>query len=556
MNDAAESSVNFIHEKIDADLSAGRYASVRTRFPPEPNGYLHIGHAKSICLNFGTAQKYGGSCSLRFDDTNPLKEDQEYVDSIVRDVRWLGFDWEGEAKFASDYFEQMVDFALELIGKGLAYVCSLSPEDFKEYRGVPTRPGKESPHRNQSVEENLDLFQRMRKGEFAEGAYVLRGKIDMASPNLHMRDPVLYRIRHAKHHRTGDQWCIYPSYDFAHCLEDAIEGVTHSLCTLEFEVHRPLYEWILKEVSVPEPRPEQTEFARLSLTYTVMSKRKLLSLVEEKRVEGWDDPRMPTLSGMRRRGIPPSAIRSFCEKVGVTKFDSLTDMALLEFSIREELNKTAQRRMAVLNPLKVVIKNYPEDEEEYFEAQNNPEDDTAGTRQVPFCREIYIDRDDFMEDAPKKFFRLSEGREVRLRAACYITCTEVIKDGAGEVVELRCTWDPESRGGGSPDGRKVKGTLHWVSARHALPAEVRLYDRLFTVPEPDGDEEVPFTEFLNPESLQTVQAMLEPSLADFSPEDPVQFERIGYFTPDADSTPEKLLYNRTVGLRDSWSKRK
>nr|MDA3874232.1 glutamine--tRNA ligase/YqeY domain fusion protein [Kiritimatiellia bacterium] len=480
----------------------------------------------------------------------------EYVDSIQRDVRWLGFDWEGDPKFASDYFEQMYAFAEELIGKGLAYVCTLSPEDFKDYRGVPTRPGKDSPHRNQSVEENLDLFRRMRKGEFAEGTYVLRGKIDMASPNLHMRDPVLYRIRHAHHHRTGTQWCMYPSYDFAHCLEDAIEGITHSLCTLEFEVHRPLYDWILQNVSVPDLRPEQTEFARLSLTYTVMSKRKLLSLVEEGRVTGWDDPRMPTLSGMRRRGYPPSAIRSFCEKVGVTKYDSLTDMALLEFCLREELNKSAQRRMAVLNPLKVVIENYPEGGEEMFDAVNNPENEAAGTRKVPFCREVYIDREDFMEDAPRKFFRLSEGREVRLRAACYITCTEVIKDDAGDITELRCTWDPESRGGGTPDGRKVKGTLHWVSARHALPAEVRLYDRLFTVPEPDGDAEKDFTDYLNPESLQTVQAMVEPSLVDFQPEEPIQFERVGYFTPDTDSRPDKLVFNRSVGLRDSWSKKK
>ena len=554
MNTTPETSLNFIHEKIDTDLANGVYGEVLTRFPPEPNGYLHIGHAKSICLNFGTARKYGGKCNLRFDDTNPVKEDQEYVDAIEADVRWLGFDWEGEPRFASDYFDQMYGFAEELIGKGLAYVCTLSPEEFKEYRGVPTRPGKEPPNRSLSIEENLDIFRRMRAGEFDEGSYVLRGKIDMASPNLHMRDPVFYRIRKASHHRTGDTWCIYPSYDFAHCLEDAIEGISHSLCTLEFEVHRPLYDWILKNVSLPEPLPQQTEFARLNLTYTVMSKRKLLTLVEEKRVNGWDDPRMPTLSGMRRRGYPAEGIRAFCEKVGVTKFNSLSDFALLEFSLREVLNKTAERRMAVLNPLKVVIENYPEGEEENFEAVNNPEDESAGTRLVPFSREIWIDQDDFMEDAPKKFYRLSPGREVRLRAACYITCTGVIKDEAGKVVELRCTWDPESRGGGTADGRKVRGTIHWVSAKHAVKAEVRLYDRLFTVPEPDADEEKDYRDLLNPDSLQVVEAMIEPSLAGCEAEAPLQFERVGYFTPDKDSTAEKPVFNRTVGLRDSWGK--
>ncbi len=554
MNTTPETSLNFIHEKIDTDLANGVYGEVLTRFPPEPNGYLHIGHAKSICLNFGTARKYGGKCNLRFDDTNPVKEDQEYVDAIEADVRWLGFDWEGEPRFASDYFDQMYGFAEELIGKGLAYVCTLSPEEFKEYRGVPTRPGKEPPNRSLSIEENLDIFRRMRAGEFDEGSYVLRGKIDMASPNLHMRDPVFYRIRKASHHRTGDTWCIYPSYDFAHCLEDAIEGISHSLCTLEFEVHRPLYDWILKNVSLPEPLPQQTEFARLNLTYTVMSKRKLLTLVEEKLVNGWDDPRMPTLSGMRRRGYPAEGIRAFCEKVGVTKFNSLSDFALLEFSLREVLNKTAERRMAVLNPLKVVIENYPEGEEENFEAVNNPEDESAGTRLVPFSREIWIDQDDFMEDAPKKFYRLSPGREVRLRAACYITCTGVIKDEAGKVVELRCTWDPESRGGGTPDGRKVRGTIHWVSAKHAVKAEVRLYDRLFTVPEPDADEEKDYRDLLNPDSLQVLEAMIEPSLAGCEAEAPLQFERVGYFTPDKDSTAEKPVFNRTVGLRDSWGK--
>lgn len=548
----SDSPKNFIHEKIDADLSAGRFPSVHTRFPPEPNGYLHIGHAKSICLNFGTAEAYNGKCNLRFDDTNPVKEDQEYVDSIEADVKWLGFDWDGEAKFASDYFDRMYECAEALIQKGLAYACTLTPEEFKEYRGVPTRPGKDSPHRDQSVEENLELFRKMKAGEVEEGSYVLRGKIDMASPNLHMRDPVFYRIRHADHHRTGDTWKIYPSYDFAHCLEDAFEGVTHSLCTLEFEVHRPLYEWILENLDLPKPLPEQTEFARLNLSYTVMSKRKLLELVEEGLVSGWDDPRLPTLSGLRRRGVPPEAIRAFCEKLGVTKYDGLTDMALFDFCLRDELNSIAERRMAVLDPLKVVIENYPEGEEETFEAVNNPEDESAGTRQVPFSREVYVERADYMEDAPKKFRRLTVGREVRLRAACYITCTEAIKDADGNVVELRATWDPESRGGGTPDNRKVKGTIHWVSVKHAVQAKVRLYDRLFSVPEPDADDEKEYKEFLNPESLVEVTGMLEPSLADFSPLDPIQFERVGYFTPDQDSTPENLIFNRTVTMRDSW----
>ncbi len=554
MNDSPETPSNFIHEKIDADLAAGRYPGVTTRFPPEPNGYLHIGHAKSICLNFGTAQKYNGSCNLRFDDTNPVKEDQEYVDSIAADVKWLGFNWEGEPKFASDYFDRMYACAEELIRKDLAYVCTLTPEEFKDYRGVPTRPGTPSPHRDRPVDESLDLFHKMRNGEFEDGTYVLRGKIDMASPNLHMRDPVFYRIRHAEHHRTGDKWCVYPSYDFAHCLEDAFERISHSLCTLEFEVHRPLYDWILENLDLPSPLPEQTEFARLNLTYTVMSKRKLLALVEENLVSGWDDPRMPTLSGMRRRGYPAAAIRTFCEKVGITKYNSLSDMALLEFSLREELNKTAQRRMAVLDPLKVVITNYPEDEEETFAAVNNPEDPKTGTRQVPFSREIYIERADFMEQAPKKFFRLSEGREVRLRAACYITCHDVIKDGDGVIQELHCTWDPASRGGGTPDGRKVKGTLHWVSARHAVDAEIRNYDRLFTDPEPDSHEEKDFRDFLNPDSREVFVAKCEPSLSEFAPGDPVQFERIGYYTPDLDHTSETPVFNRTVTLRDSWKK--
>ena len=552
MNDSPEKPSHFIRELIAADLASGKHDHIRTRFPPEPNGYLHIGHAKSICLNFGVAEDFDGVCNLRYDDTNPVKEDQEYVDAIARDVKWLGFDWDGEPKFASDYFEQMYAFATELIEKGLAYVCTLSPEAFREYRGVPTRPGTPSPHRNRPVEENLDLFRRMKAGEFADGTYVLRAKIDMDNPNLHLRDPAIYRIRHASHHRTGDTWCLYPIYDFAHCLEDAIEGVTHSLCTLEFEVHRPLYNWILANVTLPKPLPEQTEFARLNITNTVMSKRKLLELVREGHVQGWDDPRMPTLVGMRRRGYPPAAIRAFCEKVGVTKFNGLTDFALLEFCVREELNRVAERRMAVLDPVKVLIENYPEDGEEFFEAVNNPENPEAGTRQVPFCRELYIDRADFMENPPNKFRRLAPGREVRLRSACYITCQDVIKNDRDEIEEIRCVWDPESRGGGTPDGRKVKGTIHWVSARHALSAEVRLYDRLFTEAQPDALEGKDFREFLNPDALQVVRAMLEPGLADFQPEAPVQFERIGYFTPDPDSRPGAPVWNRTATLRDGW----
>lgn len=552
MNEAAEKPSHFIRDMIAADLASGKHSTVRTRFPPEPNGYLHIGHAKSICLNFGMAEEFGGICNLRYDDTNPVKEDQEYVDAIEADVRWLGFQWPGEPKYASDYFEQMYAFAVELIHKGLAYVCTLSPEAFKEYRGVPTRPGKESPHRNRPVAENLDLFARMRAGEFPDGTYVLRAKIDMNSPNLHMRDPAIYRIRHARHHRTGDKWCLYPIYDFAHCLEDAIEEITHSLCTLEFEVHRPLYDWILERVTLPRPLPEQTEFARLNITYTVMSKRKLLTLVQEGHVQGWDDPRMPTLVGMRRRGYPAAAIRAFCERVGVTRYNGLTDVALLEFCVREELNRVAERRMAVLDPLKLVIENYPEDAEEFFEAVNNPEDPASAVRQVPFCRELYIEREDFLEDPPKKFFRLAPGQEVRLRAACYVTCTGVVKDESGRVTEVRCTWDPESRGGGTPDGRRVKGTLHWVSARHAVAAEVRLYDRLFTVPEPDAVESGDFREVLNPESLQVVQARVEPSLVEAAPGEPLQFERIGYFTADKDHRPEAPVFNRTATLRDGW----
>ncbi len=556
MNDSSEPKPgNFIRDRIDADLASGLHSTVRTRFPPEPNGYLHIGHAKSICLNFGLARDYGGTCNLRYDDTNPVREDQEYVDAIAEDVRWLGFQWDGDAKYASDYFERMYGIAVELIRKGLAYVCTLTPDEFRDYRGVPTRPGTPSPWRDRPVQENLDLFARMRAGEFPDGSLVLRGKIDMASPNLHMRDPVFYRIRHASHHRTGDAWCLYPSYDFSHCLEDAFEHITHSLCTLEFEVHRPLYDWILENVdSLDRPLPRQTEFARLNLTYTVMSKRKLLQLVQEGRVGGWDDPRMPTLRGMRRRGYTPRAIRHFCERVGLTKYNSLTDMALLEFCLREDLNQVSLRRMAVVDPLKVVITNYPEDAEEFFEARNNPEDPSAGTRKVPFGREIWIDREDFMEEAPAKFFRLAPGREVRLRAACYITCHEVLKDGEGRVVELRCTWDPESRGGGTADGRKVKGTIHWVSARHAVPAEFRLYDRLFTVETPDAVEGREFTEFLHPDSLRVVRGYVEPAAMGLAPETPLQFERVGYFTPDADGTAERPVYNLTVSLKDSGKK--
>lgn len=546
-----ETSRHFIQEIIDADLESGKHASIQTRFPPEPNGYLHIGHAKSICLNFGIAKEFGGACNLRYDDTNPVKEEQEYVDSIAEDVRWLGWEWSGEARFASDYFEKMYNCAEELIQKGLAYVCTLTPEEFKEYRGAPTAPGKHSPHRDRSVEANLDLFRRMRAGEFEEGAYVVRAKIDMSSPNLHMRDPAIYRIRHAEHHRTGSEWCLYPIYDFAHCLEDAIEHVTHSLCTLEFEVHRPLYDWILENVTVP-CQPRQIEFARLNISYMVMSKRKLLTLVQENRVNGWDDPRMPTIAGLRRRGYSPESIRNFCEKVGITKFNSLTEFALLEFCVREHLNKVAQRRMAVLDPLKVVITNYPEGQVEEMAVGNNPEDPDAGTRLVPFSREVYIERADFMEEPPRKFFRLGPGREVRLRCAYYITCDEVIRNEAGEVIELRCSYDPESRGGGTPDNRKVKGTMHWVSVPHAVEAEVRLYDRLFTEPQPDAVDGKDYHEFLNPDSLQVTTAYVEPALQEAKPGEPLQFERVAYFTADPDGTAERPVFNRTVTMRDSW----
>ena len=555
--ETAPESRDFIREIIANDLANGKHDSTVTRFPPEPNGYIHIGHAKSICLNFGLAQENeGGVCHLRFDDTNPVKEDVEYVDSIKEDVAWLGFDWGKNLYFASDYFEKLYGFAVELIKNGKAFVCELSLDEIAEHRGTPTRPGKNSPYRDRSPEENLELFQRMRDGEFEDGTRVLRAKIDMASPNLHMRDPVLYRIRKTQHHRTGDKWCIYPMYDFTHCLSDSVEGITHSLCTLEFEVHRPLYDWVLDNVAV-DCHPRQIEFARLNLTYTVLSKRKLLSLVEEGHVDGWDDPRMPTVSGLRRRGYTPASIRSFCKTIGLTKFNSLTDVALLEHSIRQDLNETAERRLAVLRPLKVVITNFEEGKVEELEAVNNPKNPEAGTRTMPFTREIYVERDDFMEDPPKKFFRLGPGREVRLRFAFFITCQEVIKNAAGEVVELHCTYDPETRGGNAPDGRKVKGTIHWVSAAKAFETEVRLYDRLFTVEDPNREEDgKTFIDHLNPDSLEVIrEAKLEPGLADTEPGTLYQFERLGYFCADAkDSQPGKPVFNRTVTLRDAWAK--
>jgi glutaminyl-tRNA synthetase len=548
---------NFIRDMIDNDLASGKHASVATRFPPEPNGYLHIGHAKSICLNFGIAQDYQGRCHLRFDDTNPTAEDIEYVDSIIEDVKWLGFDWGSDLYYAADYFEKMYGYAEDLIKKGKAYVCTLTPEEFKEYRGVPNRDGKASPWRDRSVEENLDLFRRMRAGEFVDGEYVVRAKIDMASPNLHMRDPAIYRIKRAHHHRTGDAWCVYPMYDFAHCIEDSIEGITHSICTLEFEVHRPLYDWILDALEV-ECHPQQIEFARLNLTYTVMSKRKLLELVRGDFVSGWDDPRMPTVSGLRRRGFTAASIREFCRRVGVTKVESLTDIALLEHCIRDELNKSAPRVMGVLDPLKLVITNYPEGKEEMLEGINNPADETAGTREVPFSGELYIERGDFREEAPKKFYRLKPGQEVRLRYGYLVTCTGFKKDEAtGEITEVHCTYDPETRGGNAPDGRRIKGTIHWVSAMHAKDVEVRLFDRLFNCERPDdvpdgGD----FKDSLNPDSLSVIRAKVEPSLANAEPGSRCQFERTGYFVVDTkDSTPEAPVFSRIVSLRDSWAKR-
>jgi glutaminyl-tRNA synthetase len=549
---------NFVREKIAEDRAAGRHGGrVVTRFPPEPNGYLHIGHSRAICLNFGMAAEFGGRCHLRFDDTNPVTEDVEYVDSIQADVRWLGFDWGEHLYYASDYFERMYGWAEELIGKGLAYVCDLSSEQIREHQGTLTEPGRPSPYRDRPVAENLDLFRRMKAGEFEPGARVLRAKIDMASPVLPLRDPILYRIVKAAHHRTGSAWVIYPMYDFAHPLSDAVEGITHSLCTLEFADHRPLYDWVVANCSVPY-RPEQTEFPRLNLSHTVISKRWLKRLVEEGRVRGWDDPRMPTLSGLRRRGVPPAAIRSFNAELGLSKRNLTVELARFEHSIREELNRSAPRVMAVLRPLRVVIENLPEDETLEFEAVNNPEDPGAGSRRVPFSRVVYIERDDFLEDPPKKFYRLAPGREVRLRYACLIRCESVVKDAAGEIVELRCTWDPESRGGNAPDGRKVGATLHWVSARHALPAEVRLYETLFTVEDPMGEAEkqgLDYTSFLNPRSEAVLRdAFVEPSLAEVPAGTALQFERLGYFAVDPDTKPGALVFNRTVTLRDEWAK--
>jgi len=551
------SSTNFIKQIITSDLQAGKNdGRVHTRFPPEPNGYLHIGHAKSICLNFGLANEFNGKCNLRFDDTDPSKESMEYVDSIKEDVRWMGFDWEDREYYASDYFEQLFEYAVQLIKAGKAYVDSLSADQIREYRGTLTEPGKNSPYRERSVAENLDLFERMRAGEFENGEHVLRAKIDMASPNIIMRDPTLYRIKHVAHYRTGKMWCIYPMYDFTHCLSDSIEGITHSNCTLEFESNRELYDWVLDNLDVFHP--QQIEFARLNLNFTVLSKRKLIRLVDEAHVDGWDDPRMPTISGVRRRGYPPEALRNFCDRIGVAKADSTVDMALLEYCVREYLNKTAPRVMGVLRPLKVIIDNYPAGEVEELEAINNPEDPSQGVRQVPFSRELFIEREDFMEEPPKKFFRLAPGREVRLRYAYFITCVDVVKDPAtGDVIELHCTYDPATRGGDAPDGRRVKGTLHWVSADHAVDATVRLFNHLFTKENPNEVAEgKDFTAYLNPNSLEVLNGCkLEPSLAGAPPGSRCQFERLGYFCVDAkDSTPAKPVFNRTVTLRDTWAK--
>ncbi len=548
---------DFIRDIIQQDLDAGRHEKIVTRFPPEPNGYLHIGHAKSICLNFGVAQEYGGRCHLRFDDTNPAKEEQEFIDAIEEDVRWLGFDWGEHLYHSSDYFQQLYQWAEHLIENGYAYVDDLSADEIREHRGTLTEPGKNSPYRDRSVEENLDLFRRMRAGEFENGAKVLRVKIDMASGNINMRDPVIYRILHERHPRTGDQWCIYPNYDFAHGQSDAIERVTHSLCTLEFEDHRPLYDWLMEHLPVPS-QPHQYEFARLNLTYTILSKRKLMQLVTENHVSGWDDPRMPTISGLRRRGYPAAAIRDFAGRIGVSKSNSTIEVAMLEHCVRELLNKTAPRRMAVLRPMKVVIENYPVGEWEELTAINNPEDESAGSRQVPFSRELYIEREDFMEDPPKKFFRLAPGREVRLRYAYFVTCSDVVKDEKGEITEIRCTYDPATKGGNAPDGRKVKATLHWVSAQHAKSAEVRLYDHLFNLPNPDKEGE--FLGNINSDSLEVLeQCALEPSLVDLREDDllvdeTVQFERLGYFCLDKETTEDRLVFNRTLGLRDSWAR--
>ncbi|ACY19121.1 glutamine--tRNA ligase/YqeY domain fusion protein [Haliangium ochraceum] len=547
---------NFVRERIAGDVEQGRHQGrVHTRFPPEPNGYLHIGHAKAICLDFGMAEEFGGLCNLRMDDTNPIAEDTEYVEAIQDDVRWLGFEWQERLFYTSDYFDQLYAFALELVRAGKAYVDSLSTDEIREYRGNYYKAGKPSPYRDRSVEENLDLLERMKNGEFEDGACVLRAKIEVNSTNINLRDPPIYRIRKASHHRTGDAWCIYPMYDYAHALSDAIEGITHSLCTLEFEDHRPLYDWCVENVSVPHA-PEQIEFARLNLSYTMLSKRRLLQLVREGYVDGWDDPRMPTLRGMRRRGYTPEAIRRFCDRIGVAKRDGVVDVALLEHALRDHLNATSPRVMGVLAPLRVVIENFPEGEVEWFDAPYHPEDESYGSRKVPFSRVLYVERDDFREDAPRKWHRLSPGREVRLRYACLLTCNEVIKDDSGEVVELRCTWDPESRGGTSPDGRKVRGTLHWVSAEHARDAEVRLYDRLFTKENPlDVEDGQSPLDFLNPDALSVLEhCKVEPALAEAEVGYRCQFERLGYFCLDRDSNDERLVFNRTIGLRDSWAK--
>jgi len=556
MSESTPGPSNFLRDIIIEDLRTNKYGGrVHTRFPPEPNGYLHVGHAKSISINFGYAREFGGICNLRFDDTNPSKEETEYVESIIRDVRWLGGDWEGRLFYASDYFPQIHAWAVQLIRAGKAYVCDLSAEEVRKTRGTLTEPGQESPYRNRSIDENLDLFERMRKGEFPDGARTLRAKIDMASPNLNMRDPVMYRILHAEHHRTGKQWCIYPMYDFAHGQCDSIEGITHSICTLEFEDHRPLYDWYIEQLGIYHP--QQIEFDRLNLTYTVLSKRKLLTLVQKKFVSGWDDPRMPTISGMRRRGYTSEALRNFCGRIGLSKTNGVTELSLLEYSVRDDLNRRALRVMAVLRPLKVVIENYPEGQVEHMEAVNNPEDPSAGTRTVPFSRELYIEQDDFRENPPKQYFRLSPGREVRLRYGYFVTCTGVVKDSSGQAIELRCTYDPATRGGNAPpDGRKVKSTIHWVSAQHAIEAEARLYETLFTKENPnDLEEDQEFTDLLNPNSLEVVTGCkLEPSLAGASPGASFQFERLGYFCVDLDSAPGALVFNRTVALRDTWAK--
>jgi glutaminyl-tRNA synthetase len=548
---------NFIRDIIEKDIASGKHDQVVTRFPPEPNGYLHIGHAKSICLNFGVARDYGGRCHLRFDDTNPKKEDPEYVRSIMNDVNWLGFDWGKHLYHASDYFDELYQYGVELIKRGKAYICSLSPQEIKDYRGTLTEPGTNSPFRDRPVNENLELFQAMKQGRFDEGSHVLRAKIDMASPNMNLRDPVIFRIVRADHHRTKDAWCIYPTYDYAHCLSDSIEGITHSLCSLEFQDHRPLYDWILDQLPV-RCHPQQIEFARLNLNYTVMSKRKLSRLVSEGYVRSWDDPRMPTLSGLRRRGYTPESIRRFCDLIGVAKSDNIVDMSMLEYCVREDLNKKAPRFMAVLNPVKLIITNYPEDRDEELEAINNPEDESMGTRMLSFSRELYIELDDFMENPPRKFFRLAPGREVRLRYAYFVTCQEVVKDPVtGNIIEIRCTYDPATRGGDSPDGRKVKATLHWVSARHAQKAEVRLYDRLFSRANPTEDEKkgIDFLKCVNPDSLEVMDScFIEPGLTGLAPGSSLQFERLGYFCVDPDSRPGNPVFNRTVTLKDAWAR--